>query len=578
MSALSAGVLARRCSNRATPAIRDLPHRACTMKTSLPHTLAALGACAALLAPLPALAAGPGVPGLDSLIDWRERNLRDDDPKPSDIQLINYFFVRATFTNQLADPSGLKGVSLGPFGLITGSSTRTGEGSRTFYVEQRWIPVIAYSPSFADGLATFRAQLEIDFTWGLAANQVQPNQGGGFNADQINVQTKNVNAAITPTRDPDQLDIILGTQSFYDSVYDPTTTSLFDIVRTGYKLTYLGTDATGVAAYSKFGGLSKLSFIPIGSAQPDKASKNDARFAYAYLFTADYAYKLWPGTYIGASYWHLKDDTKGAAYAYEGLVKSGPSSTGLGSFTGTARFNMDDPTGHVEYLGLNFHHNLSFATSNLSASGFFMYNFGKFKNNKEGSKLLPEVDISGYAANLELAYRWGRTNNDLLTLEGMYTSGDADPNDGKYKSAFTMNYYGLPGAVWFNHKTLLLYPFTSTVNNYTGAVTDISNQGYGVTSAILTAAGDIIPNKLNVKIGAATAQSSARPQPYAAGGPQRGRLIGVEGNIEVKYQLRYLMTVGLHAGYMKKGSFYEGNSQLTSDPWAAFTTFTWYAF
>ncbi|MFT3774125.1 MAG: hypothetical protein QM820_52840 [Minicystis sp.] len=239
---------------------------------------------------------------------------------------------------------------------------------------------------------------------------------------------------------------------------------------------------------------------------------------------------------------------------------------------------MDDPTGHVEYLGLNFHHNLNFATSNFSASGFFMYNFGKFKNNKEGSKLLPEVDISGYAANLELLYRWGRTNNDLITLEGMYTSGDSDPNDGKYKSAFTMNYYGLPGAVWFNHKTLLLYPFTSTVNNYTGAVTDISNQGYGVTSAILTASGDIIPNKLNVKVGAATAQSSARPQPYTAGGPQRGRLIGIEGNIELKYQLRYLMTLGLHVGYMKKGSFYEGNPQLTSDPWAAFTTFTWYAF
>ncbi|MFT3774124.1 MAG: hypothetical protein QM820_52835 [Minicystis sp.] len=218
------------------------------MKT--PHLLAAIGASAALFAPLrPALAAGPGVPGLDSVIDWRERHNRDDDPKPSDVQLINYFFVRATFTNQLADPSGLKGVSLGPFGLISGSATRTGEGSKTFYVEQRWIPVISYSPSFADGIATFRAQLEIDFTWGLAANQVQPNQGGGFNADQINIQTKNVNVSITPTRDPDQLNIILGTQSFYDSAYDPTVTSLFDIVRTGYKLTFLGTDATGVAAY-----------------------------------------------------------------------------------------------------------------------------------------------------------------------------------------------------------------------------------------------------------------------------------------------------------------------------------------
>lgn len=549
------------------------------MKNKLPPVLAALGAAAFVhsISP-PAAAAGPGVPGLDSLIEWRDRNARDDDPKPSDIQIINYFFVRATFTNQLADPSGLKGVSLGPFGTIVGSATRTGTDSRTFYVEQRWIPVIAYSPSFADGLATFRAQLEIDFTWGLAANQVQPNQGGGFNADQINIQTKNVNVSITPTRDPAELNIMLGTQSFYDTPLDPTTTPLWDLVRTGYKLAYLGTDATGVAAYSRFGGLSKLSFIPIGSAQPDKAAKNDARFAYAYLMTADYAYKLWPGTYLGASFWHLRDDTKGAAYAFEGLVKSGPSSSGLPPYMGTARFNLDEPTGHVEFLGLNFHHNLNYNTSNLSASGYFMYNTGRFKNEKEGSALLPEVKVRGYAANLELGYRWGRTNNDLVTLEGLYTSGDDDPNDEIFKSAFTMNYYGIPGAVWFNHKTLLLFPFTSTVNNYTGAVTDISNQGYGMTTGIVTASYDIIPNKLNVKVGAATAQANATAQPYVAGGPARGRLIGVEGNIELKYHFRYLMTAGLHAGYMKRGSFYEGNTQLTHDPWAAFTTFTWYAF
>lgn len=549
------------------------------MKTPLSHALPVSLAAITVLSFAPAaFGAGPAVPGIDSLIEWRERSLRDDDPKPSDVQLINYFFVRATFTNQLADPSGLKGVSLGPFGTIVGSATRTGKDSKTFYVEQRWIPVIGYSPSFADGLATFRAQLEIDFTWGLAANQVQPNQGGGFNADQINIQTKNVNVSITPTRDPEQLNIMLGTQSFYDSVYDPTTTSLFDLVRTGYKLAFLGTDATGVSAYSKFGGLSKLSFIPIGSGQPDKAAKNDARFAYAYLMTADYAYKLWPGTYVGASFWHLRDDTKGSAYAYEGLVKSGPSSSSLGPYTGTARFNMDEPTGHVEYLGLNFHHNLNYATSNFSASGFFMYNTGKFTNEKEGSQLLPEVKIHGYAANLEMGYRFGRTQNDVISLEGMYASGDKNPNDADYKSVFTMNYYGLPGAVWFNHKTLLLFPFTSTVNNYTGAVTDISNQGYGLISAIASAAYDIIPNKLNLKIGAATAQSNASPAPYVAGGPQRGRLVGVEGNVELKYNFRYLMTVGLHAGYMKKGSFYEGNTQLTRDPWAAFSTFTWYAF
>jgi hypothetical protein len=38
------------------------------------------------------------------------------------------------------------------------------------------------------------------------------------------------------------------------------------------------------------------------------------------------------------------------------------------------------------------------------------------------------------------------------------------------------------------------------------------------------------------------------------------------------------MTVGLHTGYMFKGSFYDGAPRVTRNPWAAFTTFTWYAF
>ena len=33
------------------------------------------------------------------------------------------------------------------------------------------------------GAHAIRAQFEVDFTWGLAANQVQQNQGGGLNAE-----------------------------------------------------------------------------------------------------------------------------------------------------------------------------------------------------------------------------------------------------------------------------------------------------------------------------------------------------------------------------------------------------------
>lgn len=534
-----------------------------------------LVAALALLWASTAAASGPvtPVPGA-SAAEWYDREDREDDAPLSEFRWINYFFVRGTATNQVANPSGLKGVSLGPFGSIVGSETRVSRDA-AYYVEQRWIPVVEYSPLFVDGLATFRLQFEVDFTWGRAANTVQQNEGGGFNADQINLQTKNVNVALYPTRKPHQLAVILGTQSFYDSVYDPTRTSLFDVVKTGYKLSYLGTDATGVGLYGYWKGHAKFSFIPL-TGEPDAAA-GDPRLSFAYLLTGDYSYALQPGTSIGLSLWHLRDDTKGDAYAYQGLVKAGPSSSSLWAFNGTPQFTIEKPIGAVTWLGLNFHHNIDFRTGPVAASGFVMYNGGRYVSTRENTTLNRAVDISGLGANLEVAWNYGRTNGDVVSLEGMYSTGDSDLRDGRYTGAFTLNNYGLPGAVWFNHKTLLLFPFTSTVSNYTGAVTDLSNQGYGLQAAILAASYDLIPNTLNLKLGAATAFSAVRPPDTGAGIP-RGRAIGTEINAEVKYHLRYLMTVGVHGAYMFRGNFYNGNAQMTANPWAAFTTFTWYAF
>jgi hypothetical protein len=59
---------------------------------------------------------------------------------------------------------------------------------------------------------------------------------------------------------------------------------------------------------------------------------------------------------------------------------------------------------------------------------------------------------------------------------------------------------------------------------------------------------------------------------------KRGKFIGAEINAEVKYHLRYLMTVGLHVGYLFAGDFYDGNDLVNGNPWTAFATFTWYAF
>lgn len=545
-----------------------------------------VAACVLFVAASPASASaqstsGPAAPGLYHP-EWQDRSDRSAEPEPKQFSLINYFFARGTVSNVLADPSGLRGVSLGPYapGLNSGSNTGVDNERWAYFVEQRWIPVFEYKPLFVDGLAAFRAQFEVDYTWGLAANAVQNNQGGGFNADQVNIQTKNVNVAIYPTRKSRQLSLLIGTHSIYDTPYDPTITSLFDIVQTGYKLTFIGTDATGLSLFARTRyGRARAAFIPMGGSQPDRATDNDPRFRYATMGLLDYVFEPRPGTNIGLSYWRLQDNTKGRAFAFEGLVNSGPGSSALKGYMGTQRFNIEQATGHVNYLGTHFHHNLGFRTSNFAASGFLMYNVGRFENNRDDSQALDAIDISGLAANLELKYNWGRTEKDRITLEGIFTTGDDDPLDDKYSGPFTMNYYGLPGAVWFNHKTLLLFPFTSTVSNYTGAVTDISNRGYGLAAGIATASMGLIPNKLNLKIGAAFGASTANPPAEALGDVGNpGQIIGTEINAELEYQIRYLMTVGLHTGYMFKGNFYAGSTQVTDNPFAAFTTFTWYAF
>jgi hypothetical protein len=537
-------------------------------------------ALAVTVAARDAAAQSPPVPGV-YYPEWYDTSAREREPEAPSFRLINYFLTRASFTNAVGNPSGLRGVSLGPLGYRAGSDVGvTDDVGAGAWVEQRWIPVLEYSPDFINGYAAFRAQFEVDFVWGLGANSIQQNIGGGLNADMVNFQTKNVNVAIYPTRDPDDLTILVGTQPVYDSPLDPTRTPLGDIIRTGYKLAYLGTDATGLSIFSSRFGRSRLSWLPLQAVQSDLAD-GDPRLKFVWMAMADHQHELAPGTWLGASAWFLRDNSKGLAYAYEGLVRSGPGQNGLSAFTGTQPWQIERPDGWVGWLGLNGHHNLDFRTGRFGASGFVLYNAGKFEANPAGATTLlnEEVSIGGLAANAEVLWNWGGAQGDVASLEAMFATGDDDATDDEYGGPFTLNYYGLPGAVWFNHKTLLLFPFTSTINNYTGAVTDVSNQGAGLAALIASAAWDVVPNKLNLKVGAAHARAIEALPAFAGSTTPRGKTIGTEVNAELKYTMRYLMTFGLHGGYMIAGDFYDGEtSRVTEDPFALFTTFTWYAF
>lgn len=544
----------------------------------LPSRLAVLSLLAALLFAAPAFGAGPAAPGL-GFNAWQSTEDRKEDPEPNEFRFINYFLTRLSVTNMLANPAGLRGVSLGPIGAPAGSVVGT-TPEAIYYVEQRWIPVLSFAPHFVDGLAQFNAMLEIDFSWGIQSNTAQQNQGGAFNADQLNIQTKNVNVALYPTRNPLQLSIVLGTHPIYDNVRDSTRSSVFEIARTGYKLSFVGSDGTGVSAFGRLGPLrAKASFVFLNAGQPKAASEGDPGFEFALLGMVDAQYTLQPGTHLGLSAWHLRDDTEGFGDLFSNIVRPGPSSTGLPAYVGTPRFNINRATGWVQYFGAFFDHNIDFLHGPFGASGFVMMNVGEYASQAEtvGEGQLRQLSVLGGAANLELMYNHGKTTRDVITLEGMFSTSDDDLEDDQYTSAFTMNFYGLPGATWFNHKTLLLFPFTSVVSNYTGGVTDVSNQGAGLMSGILAAKMDLIPYVLNAKIGGAVGFSGAA---LASLNPEaeRGTFIGTEVNAELIWTVRFLMDVGLHAGYMFRGDFYDGVERVQEDPWGVWTTFTWYAF
>jgi hypothetical protein len=114
------------------------------------------------------------------------------------------------------------------------------------------------------------------------------------------------------------------------------------------------------------------------------------------------------------------------------------------------------------------------------------------------------------------------------------------------------------------------------INRYYSVVQDISNMGLGVTAAFLNLYKDIIPNKFNGKIGFASALSNVKLD----GG---GAYMGTEVNVEFKYNLKVFLTLGISAGYVALGDFFDAPSstyliQRPKDPWVFFTTLSWLMF
>ncbi|PKL89759.1 MAG: hypothetical protein CVV23_03445 [Ignavibacteriae bacterium HGW-Ignavibacteriae-2] len=475
-----------------------------------------------------------------------------------EFKFIGYYFMRSEVSNMYPTNEFLKGQVVGR--LFGGNSTRTGQDSR--FTEQRFIPIIAYTPRLFDGWATMRMSFELDWTWGDANYGAGGNFGGAFGADFVNMQTQNLFIEFRPQKN---LFVNAGLTRLFDNISVPAYTPTEDLVNTGYRLAIWGSDATGIAGHY----FLKDQRFKLGAYQLYENNVNQSDDVV--LFEADYEYDFDIKNSAGLTLYYLKD--RGNGEGGVSILGQGLNS-GLSNYSGVFNFNFgNNPyTADIVWLGSHFHGDPLLRQGRFGYSGFVISNFGQAKTK------LQSVDIFGMAANLRLAYKYGANRNDFVAFDGIFTTGDDNNiSDGKYSGVLTGNNWTAPGAVFFSHGLYLLLPHGNVVNRFVAAVIDIQNVGYGLAAGSLTGSYDIVPNKFKIKSALGLGYSPVTP----TGG---GNQLGAEINLNLLYKLRVYMDLELHAAYMKLGDFFDSrdvNGGITGrpeDPWVLFASLKWIMF
>lgn len=488
------------------------------------------------------------------------------DPLEKEFQFIGYSFTRMTASNITPTNDILQGQVIGR--LFGQNSTNTVPQTASYF-EQRFVPMFIYKPSILDGFATFRSLFKIDYTWGDQAYGVGNNRGGAINAGQVNLQTLLANVDIKPENA--KWNVVIGLQRLFDNVRDPNVNTLQLAQTSGYKLSYWGTQAVGISA---FADLSPVTKGRIGYFQlwENEISKDDD----VSLWMVDVDSRVAPLLEIGGNIWYVWDRGKSAG----GISVLGQGlNSALAEYNGATRIRFPGTNQKYEadiiWLGGRFAYNRDFLAGRWWLDGFVMANIGMIDS--VGTQNKKAADIFGVSANASISYKYGMTANDKISLEALFTTGDENGvTDGTLNSVITGNVYGSPVGIYSAHRALILFPDPQVVSRYYSAVHDISNMGLGVTAGFLNFSKDLIPNKFSGKLGIATAISNVTP----SGGDS---YMGTEVNIEFKYNLKVFLTLGVSAGYLMLGDFYNAPSvtyfnSRPKDPWTFFTTLSWLMF
>ncbi|NTW24311.1 MAG: hypothetical protein HGA37_06400 [Lentimicrobium sp.] len=487
-----------------------------------------------------------------------------------EFQFLAFFINQGVNSNMYPKASLFNGQLVGR--LFGPNSSSTTDSATSNYFEQRIIPFFIYQPKLFNGKAILRASFEIDWTWGDQAYGLSGNKGGAINADQVNIQTQNIELELIPVKN---VAINLGLQRLYDTPYNPYRTMFDKMTTTGYRLAYWGTDAVGISA--RYDG----DFQRVKAGYYLLYENNTEGDDDVSLTELVYQRKLSMEWNVGASLYYIRDRGKnqgGVSVFGQGLTST------LAAYNGSFVFDMqNDYKADIVWLGATISRNPDFWFDPFQLTGFFNYNLGSARSNVEG-KYEKAADIAGFAGNIRAAYQIGNTINDYVSVDFLYASGD--PNgitDKKYKGVITGNTWGMPSSIFVGSGGYLLFPHANVVNRFTPVIADISNMGYGLIGGTMKISHDLIPNRLNLKAGTASAISQAKPQ----GG---GWSLGTEINGSVSYNLGPYMSIEMHGAYLWLGDFFDSqdsshgssiNGNATTklvNPYTVFIVYKWLMF
>ena len=482
-----------------------------------------------------------------------------------EFQYIAFFYNHYVNSNIYPTNDFLKGQVIGR--LYGQNTTTTSDTLRASYAEQRILPFFIYQPKLFNGRAILRASFEIDFTWGDASYGTGGNFGGGPSGDQVNLQTQNIELELIPASG---WAVNIGLQRMYDTPHNPYRTFVDQLLNTSYRLNYWGTDGIGVTVrrdadfYKWKAGIFQL--------YENSIQRDDD----VHMMEFTYQRALGLRWHWGGSLYYVRDRSNGQGGP--SILGQGLNST-LNDYNGTFRFGFgsNDYRADVIWLGTYFSYNQSKMMDNWFMNGYLNYNLGRTEL-KANDQWDTGPSISGLGANLRGGYRYGKTPNDAIWADLIYTTGDEDGlADDQYSGVMTGNTWATPGGLNVAHGGYLLFPHANVVNRYVAAVTDISNLGYGLAGGTINLGHDFIPYKLHGKVGLASAFSNVEPT-------RGGRFMGLEGNFKIGYQLGVFMELELHAAYLWLGDFYDspsvngGSSERPVNPYTSLLVFKWLMF